>query len=185
MRKKMSKQIIFFTFFYGIYDYTHNSKNRRAFSFPTYITKQKPKANYMKNTKKALNKGFSLVEMLIVIAVIGIIAAIAVPNIGKINDSAKAAKARRNAQNIASVFSSAQAAGLDFTTTPNAANDVAGIVANVVVGASVTEVGPFENTFFGVPNMSVTEQANAIAYDGVTLLEWNAADSVLKYTGGY
>ena len=35
------------------------------------------------------NSGFSLVEMLVVIAVIGIIAAIAVPNIGRINDAAE------------------------------------------------------------------------------------------------
>ena len=38
------------------------------------------------NTKKG---GFSLVEMLVVIAVIGIIAAIAIPNIGRINEDAK------------------------------------------------------------------------------------------------
>ncbi len=58
------------------------------------------KLNLVKSTKA----GFSLVEMLVVIAVIGIIAAIAVPNIGRINDAAKDATYRRNAQNISSVF---------------------------------------------------------------------------------
>ena len=67
-----------------------------------------------KHKKKALNKGFSLVEMLVVIAVIGIIAAIAVPQIGRINESAKDATNRRNAQSIASIYASAQAAGHDF-----------------------------------------------------------------------
>ena len=114
----------------------------------------------MKNTKKALKKGFSLVEMLVVIAVIGIIAAIAVPQIGRINDSAKDAKNRRNAQNIASVFAAAQAAGKDFLVT----GDVDATVAAVVTGATVTEEGPFKNTFFGVPNLSAAEQTNAKAF---------------------
>ena len=56
------------------------------------------------NTKNVLAKGFSLVEMLVVIAVIGIIAAIAIPSIGSINASAQTATAKRNAQNIASVY---------------------------------------------------------------------------------
>ncbi len=69
--------------------------------------------------KTALNKnkkaGFSLVEMLVVIAVIGIMAAIAVPVIGNMTAQAKTNKAKRNAQNAASVWAAAAAAGATLT----------------------------------------------------------------------
>ncbi|HRQ91044.1 MAG TPA: prepilin-type N-terminal cleavage/methylation domain-containing protein, partial [Bacteroidia bacterium] len=89
---------------------------------------------------KSAKKGFSLVEMLVVIAVIGIIAAIAVPNIGKINDSAKDATYRRNAQTIASVFSSAQAAGYDFAKangTGSPLTSETSIINAVIAGATI------------------------------------------------
>ena len=55
----------------------------------------------MKNTNLKYKKnhhGFSLVELLVVIAVIGVIASIAIPSIGSINTAAKTAAAQRNAQ---------------------------------------------------------------------------------------
>ena len=58
--------------------------------------------------------GFSIVEMLIVIAVIGIISAIAIPGISDISKRAKDANIRRNAQNLNSIYASAQSAGYDF-----------------------------------------------------------------------
>ena len=70
------------------------------------------KTNLVKNVKA----GFSLVEMLVVIAVIGIIAAIAVPTIGNITSQANASKAKRNAQSLASVCASAVAAGATHVT---------------------------------------------------------------------
>jgi len=124
---------------------------------------------------KSIKKGFSLVEMLVVIAVIGIIAAIAVPNIGRINDSAKEATARRNAQNIASVFASAQAAGLDFAAASTTKTDIA---QAVVTGAKVTEKGPFENTWFGVPGLTTADQGLALDY-----LEYDPNSSQLLYRG--
>jgi type IV pilus assembly protein PilA len=124
---------------------------------------------------KSIQKGFSLVEMLVVIAVIGIIAAIAVPNIGRINDSAKEATARRNAQNVASVFASAQAAGLNFAGT---STDTKEIAQAVVTGDKVTEKGPFENTWFGVPGLTGEDLDKAIVY-----LEWDTDSSQLLYRG--
>jgi prepilin-type N-terminal cleavage/methylation domain-containing protein len=129
----------------------------------------------MKNTKKVLSKGFSLVEMLVVIAVIGIIAAIAVPSIGKINESAKEAKNRRNAQSIASVYASAAAAGLNLADTTTALT-----IAKVVTGAAVTEAGPFLNTYFGVPNVSAADQTAAATYLN---LDTTRTPPLLVYTG--
>ncbi len=65
--------------------------------------------------KAALRKGFSLIELLVVIAVIGIIAAIAIPNIAGLTSGANTASDQRNAQTIASVSSTARAAGYPFT----------------------------------------------------------------------
>ena len=66
------------------------------------------KSSAFKSTRQG---GFSLVEMLVVIAVFGIIAAIALPNISRINSTANKTTAKWNAQNIALLSSSANAAG--------------------------------------------------------------------------
>jgi len=119
----------------------------------------------MKNTKTALKKGFSLVEMLVVIAVIGIIAAIAVPNIGKINDKAKEGKNLRNAQNVASIFASANAAGLDFFATGDSVADVvAKVVTGDVVPVDPSGSNPFEGNFFGSPGLGATDQTACLPY---------------------
>src|SRR5210317_2020163 len=113
----------------------------------------------MKTTlKKNVKAGFSLVEMLVVIAVIGIIAAIAVPTIGSITAQANENKAKRNAQNLASVYSSAIAAG---STECEGLTTAAAIVAEVVAG--VAGADSFATTNFQVPNMSPDEITNALA----------------------
>jgi type IV pilus assembly protein PilA len=133
----------------------------------------------MKNiTLRNSGAGFSLVEMLVVIAVIGILAAIAVPNIGRINNAAEVSKDRRNAQQLASVYSAASAAGYDFVTTPTTVATVDAVTTRIITGATVSDsTSPFYNQFFGVPNISATERAAANAYLTLT-------NSMLVYNSG-
>ncbi|MEM7698121.1 MAG: prepilin-type N-terminal cleavage/methylation domain-containing protein [Verrucomicrobiota bacterium] len=133
------------------------------------------------NKNNIATGGFSLVEMLVVIAVIGIIAAIAVPNIGRINDSAKDATYRRNAQNISSLFSSAQAAGLDFSAGGTLGEQA--IIEAIIAGDTVTDAGPFNNTYFGLPGLDAVQAVSNTAGAG-KYLEWNADSGQLLYTGG-
>lgn len=92
--------------------------------------------------KLAIRKGrsaFSLIELLVVIAVIGIIAAIAIPNIGNLTGGANTARDQRNAQTIASVCSSAMAAGYvptGATGTLEVANLIAGVDGPLVQGSN-------------------------------------------------
>jgi prepilin-type N-terminal cleavage/methylation domain-containing protein len=118
------------------------------------------KTNLVKNVKA----GFSLVEMLVVIAVIGIIAAIAVPTIGNITSQANSSKAKRNAQSLASVCASAVAAGATFEST-SVADIVDDLVDSGVFGSADSG---FDTTLFKVPNVSEIEKTNAaqhLSYD--------------------
>ena len=71
--------------------------------------------NQPKTTR--FHKGFSLIEMLVVIAVIGIIAAITLPSVSNVNDSAKTARDQRNAQNFCSMFNGAKVSGVAFASS--------------------------------------------------------------------
>lgn len=117
----------------------------------------------MKKVKlnSSLKAGFSLVEMLVVIAIIGIIAAIAIPNIGNINDSATQATAQRNAQSVASVMNAAIAAGYVPSWTS---------VDDVLTAAQTSDVkptkGPFKDKVFTVGDIDDDQQAAVKAYLG-------------------
>lgn len=126
--------------------------------------------------KNAVQKGFSLVEMLIVIAVIGIIAAIAIPNIGNINQAAKTAKDKRNAQTIASVYQSGAAAGVIWGGTTPVANE--SDAANAVIAGATPPDGPFAGTTFIVPNISGEDVSGAVGY-----LKWEG-NAGLTYNPG-
>ncbi len=136
----------------------------------------------MKNTKLNIRKlgrqGFSLIEMLVVIAVIGVIAAIAIPNIGNINAQARESVAQRNAQNVASVSSSAVAAGAVPTATDKATG-----ITEIGAGTLSPTSGTFKGKIFTVPNLPANDAADAAdAYDlMLPHLEFNASTKILEY----
>ena len=108
-------------------------------------------------SKHQPNDGFSLVELLVVIAVIGVIAAIAIPAMSGIFENSGNAKARRNAQSIASMYSSLRAAGASVAS-PDATT-----IAEALTGAGVngTAGTAFSTTKFRVP-MGTAERDLAV-----------------------
>ena len=130
--------------------------------------------NVKLNIRKLTRQGFSLVEMLVVIAVIGIIAAIAIPNIGNVNAAARSSTAKRNAQTLASTFSAAMAAGVDMSTYTDATGVIAALTAGVAPAA-----GPFKDKQFIVPNVPATGTTEYTEL--ATHLEWDPSAKVLNY----
>ncbi len=134
----------------------------------------KTQIHTMKNVKvTSLKAGFSLVEMLVVIAIIGIIAAIAIPNIGSINKSARYATGQRNAQSVASVLNAALAAVayLSLTSTSTGSN----IVELAETGVSPSD-GAFQGKNFTTGNIDDQEVPVAAAY-----LSYDAANQQVIY----
>jgi prepilin-type N-terminal cleavage/methylation domain-containing protein len=126
---------------------------------------------YVHRLGASLRAGFSLVELLVVIAVIGIIAAIAIPNISSITASATDSKIQRNAQQIVSVYNSAMAAGY-----AGAATETAAITA--IEGGTVTGTGNMSTVTFSVPN--VQDSAAALS----PYIDQPAASGPLVYYPG-
>ncbi len=88
----------------------------------------------MKIPLKTVNQGgFSLIEMMTVVAIIGIIAAIAVPNMGNINASSQAACNQRNAQSIVNMYNSGTAMGIVWVGADRNAK-----IASVIAGQTAT-----------------------------------------------
>nr|AHZ46163.1 hypothetical protein 5d5 [uncultured bacterium 12-5D] len=118
------------------------------------------------------NDGFSLIELIIVVAIIAVIAAIVIPMIGDSTGAAEIAKNKRNAQTLASVFTSADAAGVSFA---DSGGDLDQTILNTITGGTVTE-GIFAGEFFGLPGLEQKEIDGAKDYLEVsgTALVYNA-----------
>ena len=90
------------------------------------------------NRKKGhnlLEKGFTLVELMIVIVIVGVLSAIALPNFLSQTDKAKATEAKTN---IASILKQSQAEYLE------AGEDLPAAIAGVKFGAPENDVQKFD-----------------------------------------
>ena len=95
--------------------------------------------------------GFSLVELLVVIAVIGILAAITIPSFSNIFENSSESTAKNQAQRIASVYAAGIATGAPNFKT---ANSVA-TAMNSVGGGSFGD-GINAGAFFQLPGITAT-----------------------------
>ena len=153
----------------------NNSRLNNSTELPTRsnTNSQNTHTHTMKNIKlnTARKAGFSLVEMLVVIAIIGIIAAIAIPNIGNLNASARDASARRNAQTVASVVNAAIAAGADTSSISTTSGAITAAVAGLTPGKGAFK----DKTFTSGPINS--EDATAVE----SYLNWDNTNKQLNY----
>src|SRR5262249_3283599 len=118
--------------------------------------------NHLRSAKKSLLAGFSLIELMAVIAVIGAMTPLAVPAFGSMTGAAQTAAAQDNAQNIVSMFKAGDAAQVTWTTT---SRDAA--VADVVAGRSASARSVFSGKTFSVPNLSAADLQAAYPFIGL------------------
>ena len=109
----------------------------------------------MEPKKLKASRGFSLVELLVVIAVIGLIAGIGLPSVSKITDKARKASAQKNAQTLCNLHTNAKTAGAGFSSTTRD-----GILDELVVGVTGTIV----ESDFKMGALSEDDETEALKY---------------------
>ena len=131
-------------------------------------------------SKQRSKRGFSLVELLVVIAVLGIISAIAVVSLSGVNENSRVATAKRQAQQIASVFGAGSATGAPgFKTATGVAT------AMNAVGVGSTGSGVMKNSTFQLAGVSSSmDDDKPLEQQAKHYLSWS--NGLLNYnpTGG-
>ena len=129
---------------------------------------------WRKRIKLGNEGGFTLIELMIVVAIIGILAAIAVPLFMNIQARARTGKAQSDTRSLASAIVQYSAHCGDL---PGAAGDTcvpkgAGVLADLIVqvtNAPGIVAGPFFNTVPGVPPGWTAPYALTIPAKGGTM----------------
>ena len=97
------------------------------------------------------SKGFSLTEMLVVVAVIGIITSIAIQAIGNLSDTARETVARGNAQQLDTLSGTLSGLGVAHVI-PDSLGGVEATCRLLKEGIVLSE-GPMSGSFYGMPSL--------------------------------
>jgi len=117
----------------------------------------------MKSTgRPGPRQGFSLIEILVVVAIMGIMAAITIPSIAGMFNRGENARARRNAQSIVTTFNAARAAGNQNSYSKTTAIDA------VTTAAGINGNGTLSSSTFASPMAAEEKQAAALIIIGVS-----------------
>jgi prepilin-type N-terminal cleavage/methylation domain-containing protein len=118
-------------------------------------------------------RGFSLVELLVVVALISSLGGVAYLSISGVTGGSRVVKSRENARIICSLYQSARSVGATFT-----ANTKEGILDELIEGRN--GAGAFATSMFQMP-LADEEKAAALAY-----CRYDAAADMMQFdaTGG-
>ena len=135
------------------------------------------KKNQLAQKKK---KGFTLVELIIVIAIIAILAAIAIPKFGQITKNANIKADIANAKNLHGIAAQfiAEEGNFSVTTSTDITNDIKSkIDGGVIPKSKVSKDKPFKVFVDSDNNITVYVETQAAAGEA-------SATSVKVYPGG-
>ena len=93
----------------------------------------------MNKSKRPSNSGFTLVELLTVIAVIGILAAILIPTIGAVQKTAQQAGSQSNLRQIATAYQTYSNSGRRAKNIPNTVTTMQNWVGTLAVGVGLND----------------------------------------------
>ena len=106
--------------------------------------------------KKNNKKGFTLVELVIVVAVMAILVAVAIPTIGSIASSAEAAVFDSNCRTIESVIKLAEAEAVKNTGTSTGTSTSLGATA-IYNALNAAKLGIDGDTFYYHPSTGIVD----------------------------